>query len=281
MKNSFLILIFSLTISLIHSQEISLATEFSWSKIENKNPALIKQFIELTPEEFPHYKLNEPYMPTIRDLFNSLHVVDINGDGLDDIIFDGSNGSEAKEIAIFLNKGNSFKRIFTDYQGILRLEFENGVLNKIRIKDWGCCAAYVTTTKFYNVEYANGEFKFTQKMSFSYVDKTILPKAYWRNTKEVRILNDNYNLRFSPELDDKSEVYFEGTPTRGNTIGKVAINARAIALAESTDLTGRVWFFVAVYPEDKVKSTHFYYNPDEIKSYKCGWVSSRFVEIVE
>jgi hypothetical protein len=280
MKYILLVILF-FSIKLIFCQGINLSTEFSWSKVEKNNPALIKKFINLTPQEFQYYKQNDSYAPTIDDLIKDLHVLDINNDSLDDIIFDGRSGGEPREISIYLNKGSSFKNIFTDYQGITKLEFENGILNKINIKDWGCCAEFIVTNKCYEVGFQNEEFKFDQKKSFKYVEKTILPDKYWANTKKVKILNDNYNLRYSPQIDNTTEVYFDGEPSYGNTIGKLVKNSMAIAIAEFTDSTGRVWFFVAIYPEYDVKESYFYDSKDEMKSYKCGWISSRFIEIQE
>lgn len=276
-----LIFIFFSTVNLVYCQDMNLSSEFSWSKIEKNNPSLISRFIDLTPKEFEFYKLDESYSLTIQDLINDLHVVDINNDGLDDIIFDGSSGGEANEISIFINKSNSFEKIFTDYQGILSVEFDKGILNKINIKDWGCCAEFIVTTKFYDVKFRNGEFEFVQKKSFKYLENTFLPVTYWNETKKISVLNDNYNLRFSPQIDDTSEVYYVGEPTYRNKIGKLKNNTKAIAIAESTDTTGRVWFFVAIYPEFDVSESYFYNYKDEIKSYKCGWISSRFIEIQE
>lgn len=275
----FLLFVFFLSLNTIYGQGINLSKEFSWSNIEKENPSLIKKFIDLTPQDFQHYKEDSPYTPTIADLIKDLHVLDINNDGLDDIIFDGESGGEPREISIYLNEGGSFHKIFSDYQGIAELEFKNGVLNRLNIKDWGCCAEFINTIKFYEVEFKNGDFKFDQKKSFKYVHTTILPDNYWVNTKSVKILNDNYNLRYSPQIDEKTEVYFEGEPTFGNTIGKLNKNSKAIAIADQTDSTGRVWFFVAIYPEYDLKESYLYDSTYEMKSYKCGWVSSKFIEV--
>lgn len=275
----FLLLILIIQVNWIYGQNISLSTEFKWSDIEKENHLLKKRFIELTPNEFEIYRLKEPYTPTLSDLINDLHVIDINNDGLDDVVFDGMSGGEPREIAIFLNNGNTFSKIFTDYQGITKIEIQNGILTKINIKDWGCCANFIVTTKFYDVEYKDGVFEFNQKMSFKYVENTVLPDKYWSATKTVEILNDNYNLRFSPEIDDKTIIYLDTEPTFGNTIGKLSKNSFAIALGESTDATGRIWFFVALTPEFELKESYLYDSKNEMKSYKCGWISSRFVDI--
>src|SRR5690554_7127190 len=104
-----LIFIFISTNFLVYSQEINLSKEFLWPENENMNSALIEKFIDLTPQEFQNYRLNEPYSLTISDLTKALHIIDLNNDGLDDIIFDGLSGGEPRQISIFINNGHSFE----------------------------------------------------------------------------------------------------------------------------------------------------------------------------
>jgi|SRR5690554_2363770 len=276
-----LIFIFISTNFLVYSQEINLSKEFLWPENENMNSALIEKFIDLTPQEFQNYRLNEPYSLTISDLTKALHIIDLNNDGLDDIIFDGLSGGEPRQISIFINNGHSFDKVFTDYQQISSLKFDQGVLSEIQIKDWACCDGFTETYRLYDVSYIKGAFKFIFIESFMYLDNTTLPEFYWTERKKIKVLNDKYNIRFSPQIDDSTEVYYDWRPTYGNTVGKLEKNTIACAISESTDLTGRIWFFVAIYPEYDIQESYLFNHKDEIRSYKCGWISSRFVEIQE
>jgi|GEM_PF-3627963 len=59
-----------------------------------------------------------------------------------DVIFDGWSGGEPREIQIFINKGNSYKKIFSDMQAIYKIEWRDNRLSKLYIFDWGCCEEY-------------------------------------------------------------------------------------------------------------------------------------------
>lgn len=276
-----IILFFLFPVSNLLGGDFSLSTEFSWEKVEKKKPWIIKKFIAAYPQEFWCYRQNESFTPLPEDLMKDLHVVDINNDQKFDIIYDGYTCGEQTEISIFLNDGGTFKKIFTDYQEILKLEFTNGILSAINIKDPGCCEEFTVTNRFYTVTYSAGNFEFILKNSYRYVENTKLPDLYWPNSKTVKILNNNYNLRASPLVDAATEYEIYGEPTKGNMVGRIPKDALAIAMADSTDETGRVWFFVAVLPEFPLKDTYLYDLEGAEKSYKCGWISSRFLEVVE
>ena len=112
-----------------------LKNEFEWAKVEKQNHELKAEFIK----EYEVYKPDDGYMPMLSYLENHLHIIDFNGDGLDDIIYDGDSGGEPTEISIYINTGNSFERIFTEYQEIYKIVFENGKVQKLYIRDGGCC----------------------------------------------------------------------------------------------------------------------------------------------
>lgn len=260
-------------------QIFSLENEFYWNQMPRKDTALINKFIQLTPLDFEYYKLGDKYTPTLKDLANALHELDLNNDGLEDIIFDGQSGGEPRQISIYINRGKQFKKIFNDYQGILKLEFTKGILSTLTIKDWGCCAEVNVANKFYKVIEIDNELKFKLVKIVKYIDGTKLPKKYCTTTKVLKILNNNYNLRASPVIDDTTEFYYGGEPTIGNTVGLIKEGSLGTVIGESIDDTGRVWYFVSIMPEFELKATVFYDSADEIKSHKCGWVSSRFVEV--
>ena len=264
-----------------YSQEVSFTREFKWEEVEKQNSKLIEDFITLTPKEFEFYKVNQEYTPTIDDLKNDLHVIDLNNDKLDDIVFDGESGGEPREIEIYINKGNSFKKVFSDMQGISKMKFKDGVLVKLNIVDWGCCAEFIIRNRIYDVKLMQGDLKFELKNSFQYVDKTELPSEYWSKPKTVKNLNTNYNMRFTPVINDSSDFYFSGEPQIGNVIGKLKKNSIAMAIGQATDSTGRIWYFVAVYPDQEVMESYFYDVPEEQMSFKCGWISSRYLETIE
>lgn len=279
MNLNYLFFLLIITICPLHSQEISLNKSFDWKTVEKNNPKLLEDFINSTPDEFDYYKQEKKYYPNINDLKNDLHVIDLNNDNLDDIVFDGYTGGEPREISFFINTGKLFEKIFSDLQGISKMEFNNNVLSKLIINDWGCCGEFVITQKEYDVFPNYGILLFELKRTLKYIDNTELPTEYWLKPKTIEVLNDKYNLRYSPTIDKVTESFYSPKPTYGNIIGNLSKGVEAIAIGESTDETGRIWFFVSVLPKYNISNSYFYDIPGSQKSYKCGWVSSRFVKI--
>lgn len=274
----FLILIFFCNIFVSKGQnKFQLQEDFSWEEVENWNPQLIEKFIQLTPNEFEYYRMNEPYYPNLDSLKKALHVVDINGDKKEDIVFDGQTLGEPREISIFINQGKTFKKVFSDRQGILKMEFKDGSLSRLHLLDWGCCADYRSFVKFYDVKLEKGELKFKFQAKFQYIQNTNLPQLYCDTLKQIKVLNNMYNLRSMPWVDDTSSYGYEGQEVKGNVLGKLPKDAKALVLAKEFDATNRLWYFVAVLPKCDLTQTVFFEDPKEIKSYKCGWISSRFV----
>ena len=259
-----------------------LKNEFDWSKVEKENKKLKTKLIKDLPDEFEYYRQNEEYMPTLSDLENDLHIMDFNGDGFDDIVFDGQSGGEANEISIFINTGQSFTKIFTEYQKIHKIVFENGKVIKLYIQNGRCCCEYLLTNKIYNVDYSENLPKINLITQMQYLDNNIeeYPSHYFDKPVKFRVLNNKYNIRFSPVIDDTTEVWYCGEPQKGNSLGKIKSGSIGYALAESVDATGRIWWYVAITPDSKIYEPVYYDEKISPNTYKLVWISSRFVEVI-
>lgn len=66
----------------------------------------------------------------------------------------------------------------------------------------------------------------------------------------------------------------------GNQIAQLSKGTRGRALAESTDSTGRIWWFIEIDPNEGLSNSAFgpgdYLLTDKPKI--VGWISSRFVK---
>jgi hypothetical protein len=260
-----------------------LKNEFDWKNVEKQNNELKVKFIKNLPDDFEK-KYND--MSYIKEC---LHIMDFNGDGLDDIIFNGHNGgSEAEYIIIFINTGNSFVKIFTEYQKIHKIVFENGKVNRLYIQDDGCCCEYIRINKIFSVDYSSKLPKINAISQMQYLNNSVekFPNSYFDKPIKFEVSNNKYNIRFSPVIDDTTEVYYCGEPENGNSLGKIKSGSIGYALAEQVDTTGRIWWYVAMSPNSKIYES-VYYN-DEVhyyyplnNTYKLGWISSRFVKIID
>lgn len=99
-------------------------------------------------------------------------------------------------------------------------------------------------------------------------------------TKRFVVRNDKYKLREQPVIDDKhdeQESDFEGMPIYGNALAEFGKGSKGEAIAEKPDETGRVWWFVIMDGDAKVEYDRFY---GDQKASKAGWMSSRFLEVL-
>lgn len=258
---------------------LSTANRFDWNTIQlGQDPELIKRCVIQNKTDFEWYFLNEDYSPTLEDLRNSLHLIDLNGDGKLDIIFDGESGGEPYSIKIFLQVDNQFKKILDAQQGIKEMSFENGILSKIYISDWGCCAEIIHQNYTFNADFRDKLNPLKRSCSSQAYEKLVWPNNYNKTPLEFRTITTHYNLRFEPKLDDSTNYEIEPGLFMGNSIGKIIQNSTGFALAEKTDETGRVWWFVALNSYNSLKNTLYYTNKNQPNSYYLGWISSRFVE---
>ena len=263
-----------------------LKNEFDWASIEKQNDKLKAEFIKNHPNEFFFYQVNEVFdEPLYPDLENYLHIVDFNGDGLDDVIFYGKGSWEPElktgdpnKIKIFINTGDSFVNIFTGYHEIYKIVVENGRVNKLYIKAVWCCCEYIERNKIYHVDYSSKLPKVNRINEMQVVHWGEFPSKYFDNPINFEVLNNKYNIRFSPVIDDTTEVNFCGDERNGNSLGKIKSGSIGYALAEKIDSTGRVWWFVAIDPKSEIYESLYYSDKICPDSYKLGWISSRFVK---
>jgi hypothetical protein len=255
-----------------------LKNEFQWKEIEKKDDNLLEKFKKEQAEVFSYYFEENEDTSNLRILDTCLHVIDFNYDGLNDIVFDGPNGSEANFIYFFLNKGNSFELLFEGLQGIFKMEMNNHKISKIYIQDWGCCCEYIIRNYIYEFNYETSIPKIELINSFQYLKDTELPISYLEQPIEFKVLQNKYNIRTSTNLNDTTTLFDCGEIVTGNVLGKISSESIGYALSEKTDATGRIWWYVALKPETTIFNSRFYDPEEEAKSFKLGWISSRFVE---
>jgi len=253
-----------------------LSKEFDWAEIEKQNQVLKSNFIKNLPDEL------EPRREcgALLDLENDLHIIDFNGDGLDDIIFNGYLCGEAEYIIIYINTDKAFTKIFTETQQIHKIEIKNGKVYQLYIRDGGCCCEYIGINKIFSVDYSAAMPKISSISRMQYINNSVekYPNYYFDKPIKFEVLNDKYNIRFSPMIDDAMEVGYCGMEVKGNSLGKLKLGSIGYALAESIDSTGRVWWFVAIEPTSEIYESIYYDDAISPDTYKLGWISSRFVK---
>lgn len=272
----FLLIWSSIVYSENRPKEIQFNSEFKWERFELADMKTKVDFLS-NSKEFNDLIENGLY--TRESLLNDLHVIDLNGDGQNDIVFDGLSGGEPHRIAIYINERATFLKVFEDYQKILKIEFQSDKLNKIWIENRGCCGDPMVQLKTYKVSYDNSVPKFEEIVQSRYFNdcSAIRPKEKFEDVIKFEVTNDNYNIRFSPEINNENEYCWD--QITGNILGSLTKGQKGFALGEFIDETGRTWWFSAFPPDTNIENS-FYYNHGISKDWALGWISSRYVRIV-
>ncbi len=73
-------------------------------------------------------------------------------------------------------------------------------------------------------------------------------------------------------------IAFERMPVYGNTLARFATGSKGVAIAETTDEKGEIWWFVIMDDDAKTTYTRFYKDQKESK---LGWMNSNFLEVIK
>ena len=259
----------------------------NWKGIEKNNDILKAAFEKAAPTllkyEYELYTGAGGEYYTTKDFEKSCHILDINNDGLDDIIYTGSTGSEGTEVAVFLNTNSGFKMVLKQVQRIAKLEFKNDKLFRLYINDDGCCDAWVDFNRVYEVNYNNATLQFSTVYLTSIQHISRYPKEYFKTPIHFEVLNNHYKMHLEPNAADTimNDFTFPDHPFKANNVVDTLMKGtKGRAIAAKTDKTGRVWWLVEIDTSYKDYGNLFYEQAGDslTKASKMGWISSRYVK---
>lgn len=272
-----------LTFPVIHNYD-----GFNWASVEKKMPrADIDRFINAFPKEFEAYRRgNESEFHNMDSLAKDLHFMDINGDGMLDVIFEGQGSGERRFIQLFIKIGQRFKGIFSDYQGVAKIDWDGNKMKRLYINDWGSGDDYIETNKIYEFTYNQTDAptykQIYQSIGINSFD-AVRPDSLFDKPIRFEVLNNNYKIRSAPLIDDTGMFHWnknqESEKGEGNSIGKLPKGTTGAALGKKTDATGREWWYVEI-DETYMFDHEMLYVQNKFPTRVIGWVSSRFVKVL-
>lgn len=251
---------------------------FNWTGIEKKDKRILNEFIK-DKRYFEQFRRTDEYGPKLSDLPKSLHLVDLDNDGIDEIIFDGESGGEGNKTQIFQKINNSYELVFTERQNIDDIKIIDKE-TKIYISDYGCCAEYTAIQKIFRLTKKNKLMTFDKiYQSILYID-TKQPDSLFEKPLHFKVAVDNYKLRYAPKFDDSSyQIWDDDEKIKpvGNVIANMQKNSLGYAFGFKTDKSGRQWWLVEIDDKLLLRNLKLYIE-DNFPTKVIGWTSSKYLE---
>lgn len=255
--------------------------KYNWNTNEKNDNRVILDFVNNEKGYLKQFRQNDPYTPKINDLIKSLHLIDLDKDGIDEIVFNGASGGEGNETQIFQKINNRYELIFTERQNIDDIKMVDNKL-KIYICDYGCCAEYTAIQKIFKMNVKNKRISFEKIYQSILYNQSKRPDSLFDNPIRFKINVDNYKLRYAPRFEDSTFQIWD-TDDRivpvpvGNVIANLPKNALGYALGFKTDKSGRQWWFVEIDENTSLRNLKLYMK-DKFPTRVIGWTSSNYLQ---
>lgn len=208
------------------------------------------------------------------------HFLDFNNDGIRDLIYQGLLGGESQ--FVILLKGNG-----VDYEKIIVLAGEIFWTNepsnleglRFRIYNYACCMGRNNFIESYSPKISHEKIEFIVDKRETFISETIFPTNKNKQPIAFETINDEYKLRISPKIDNETDYWGHGE--NGNEVATYTKGSTGIALAESIDDTGRIWWFVKMTNNKGNVGMFMDGDNNEEPYFSYGWISSRYVKILK
>lgn len=207
------------------------------------------------------------------NIIDYCHPIDIGNDMNIDIIFYWQTSIQ-HQLSLYVNDGNVLNKAFDQFIDITQVKYclPSSMLKFFGIT--GLISGYPEASQLTEISiFPTGEYEINECVY--YLD-TEIPEVFDIKIP-FKVINDKYRLRTKPEIDNG-----DSKNDFGNIIGEFATNDSGIALAESKDETGRIWWFVMMYNNISKDKSYFHIDNDNSgyhrKKQVYGWMSSKYLK---
>lgn len=225
-----------------------------------------------------------------KEIETEITVFDLDNDSDLDVIIN-SQCSESKCLEVYLNIEGNYKNVISEFGSInfTLTDSKKGETSKLVLNSVTnhCCgeSPFGSSRDFifvkdrvivknnyvsYNYEFYNDEDNYRLTLE----PHKLLEKPYY-----VNIIVDNYNVRFSADLDNHNSTFT--CPDKTNIIAKLkkGTTVKVIGEFEGNDYKKRTWLYVEI-PNESINnnecSSPISYGFDKQKL--RGWISNKYVE---
>jgi hypothetical protein len=261
-----------------------LPKEYKWTSKTDQQKIL--NFLKTEKEKYFNYFNKDSIQYgldfTTNGLIHSLHLIDLNKDGVDEIIFNGLSDEEGNRIAIFKKEKTSYTKIFSARQNLTEIIIAKDRLY-LYISDPGCCAEYSTIQKIFKADLNLSISSFQQTYQSQIINGTKLPDSLFKKTIRFKVTLEAYKVRLEPAFDDSSKKDYDDMnefKPSGNIIAKLPNYTIGNALGYMTDPSGTKWWFVEIDEKARLRNVK-YDRTDQTKKYptrRKGWINSKYIK---
>jgi hypothetical protein len=256
---------------------------FQWEEIEITVTQRYKDSVLPAFRKLYAPQINQAYLESSK-FASSFHFVNLDGDDLPDVIYEGWCGGEGTFVDFFINDKKKFRKAFSTYQNLMELQYAAGKVSSFVVYDPGCCDPTVEFERKFSVDSLFHPKLIRQRaiMVGSRWDEEgfTTPDGFFDHPIRFKTTNPKYALRYSPEISNKQPSYLDldaRDTTGGNIMAEYPSGSQGLAWAYKKDATGREWWLVEMEPAFYLAFNRFWNLDDEYTHY-YGWMSSRFVE---
>jgi hypothetical protein len=207
------------------------------------------------------------------------------GQGREGIICSSYFGSEEMHNAIWMKQGNYYRYSGQLIGKIVKIfrDTNKQPFTIVTRSGW-CCASGIGEFNLYKPREESGVVSYRLTQSIREYNGVKMPEKRME-PKRFQVMEPRYRLRIAPLIDDKPYPDYQsndpGAIVIGNVLAEFKKGDKGLAIAEKVDDTGRMWWFVIMDPSTETEYWQFHLYDDEKSRYTMGWMSSRYLEVIQ
>lgn len=151
-----------------------------------------------------------------------------------------------------------------------------------------CCDDFEDAWTFVRLERSSTGMKAQvyDQILTTIVTSQVRPQRWFESPVPFHVAHEGYKFRYAPALDDSTEGLLTRLGRRGNALAEFHNGAPGMAVAESRDTDGRIWWLVLIdgrYTDSRVSQTGQRVLEDRWdfgfpRPRWLGWMSSRYLK---